>query len=644
MKIQTFGFTTTRRFAAIAILASFILSNAFAVETLRGSKVNNPVVSTVTAKYTTDLTKLGREGRIRETLNFETETARLVKVLAEGGVRQPVVVNEDKAVQEQVVEQAALRIAKGNTPAALANGSILKIETDSLFSNARTKEDIASIVNTIVADAAASKGQTILFVNELTNLVGSDAVNNTLFSAIAEGKLVMIGGSSAAAYDERNESQPEIAAYFAGILVAERDANGAMAGNVEQNDSGYRGDNVSPDLREMMANDPSGNTRVDTIIQAKDADSAVLRSLLASGQASVSDRIGNSDTLVVNLPLSAVSALSTSGTINYVSPDRPTTITGHVEDTTGAALMRSQPALNGRSSYTLDGDGIGIAVVDSGIYTSHKGFKENGNSDDNSRIVANVNFTNSNLSDTADLYGHGSHVAGLAAGNSNANSGNYRGVAKKANVISVKVLNNEGVGNTSWLLNGLQWIINNRAAYNIRVVNLSLGTTAVDTYTNDPICVKVKQLAEAGVVVIAAAGNLGKNSLGQKMYGQIHSPGNSPYAITVGASNSLGTAARNDDGMASYSSQGPTRSYYRTSTGTAVYDNLIKPDIVAPGNRLVSYKAANNRMSINNPALNLDSTNGSDSMMYMSGTSMSARSWPERPPYCSRSTQTSPRT
>jgi len=255
------------------------------------------------------------------------------------------------------------------------------------------------------------------------------------------------------------------------------------------------------------------------------------------------------------------------------------------------------------------------------LQAGHNGFK---NAQNTSRVVASVNFTNSNINDTADVYGHGTHVAGLASGSASRNSGAYRGVAPNAKLISVKVLNNQGIGNTSWLLNGLQWIIDNRAAYNIKVVNLSLGTTAVDTYTNDPVCLKVKQLAEAGVVVIAAAGNLGKNSLGQKMYGQIHSPGNSPYAITVGASNSYGTAVRSDDTMASYSSRGPTRSFYRTSIGTPVYDNLIKPDIVAPGNRLVSYKSSNNTMSQSNPALNLDGTNDNDSMMYMSGTSMSA--------------------
>src|SRR4051812_39390331 len=128
MKISIFGFTTTRRFATIAIFASFVFSNAFALDALRGD-MKSVARSSAMTKYTTDLTQLGREGRLRENLNFENETARLVKVLAEGGVRQPVIVDEDKAVQDGVVEQAALRIAKGNVPASLDGKSILKLET-----------------------------------------------------------------------------------------------------------------------------------------------------------------------------------------------------------------------------------------------------------------------------------------------------------------------------------------------------------------------------------------------------------------------------------------------------------------------------------------------------------------------------------
>ena len=130
MRMSLFGFTTTRRFAAIAILASFVFSNVFAGSMLRGDQSNVMSRSSATTKYTTDLTQLGREGRLRENLSFENETARLIKVLAEGGVRQPVIIDEDKTTQETVVEQLAIWIAKGNVPKELAGKSIVKVEMD----------------------------------------------------------------------------------------------------------------------------------------------------------------------------------------------------------------------------------------------------------------------------------------------------------------------------------------------------------------------------------------------------------------------------------------------------------------------------------------------------------------------------------
>ncbi len=539
MKMSVFGFGTTRKFAAIAILASFVFSNVFAESFRSGDQRSVVSRSAATAKYTTDLTQLGREGSLREDLSFEKETFRLINALVEGGIRQPVIVDVDPATQERVVEQLALQIAKGTVPKALADKSIVKIETEVLFSNARKAEDLANLVDSIVNDAVASKGQTILYVNELTNLIGGRAAKTNLFNAIAGGKLVIIGGCSPAAYDEEIASQAEIAGYFNGILITDNNSTAELRSNSDKDNEGYRGDNVSPDLREMMANQ-SENTRVDAIIQAKDADNPALRSLMASGEARVSDRIGKSDTLVVNLPLSAVSSLSQSGLINYISPDRPTTSMGHVEDTTGATQMRTATTAGCPASVsTCDGSGVGVAIVDSGIYAAHNGFKDSGNT---SRIVANVNFSTS--STTNDVFGHGTHVAGLAVGNSGVSSGAYRGIAPAAKIISVKVLSDTGTGSTSGLLNGLNWILTNRTTYNIKVVNLSLGTTAVDTYTNDPVCLKVKELVNAGIVVFAAAGNEGRDpSTGGKVYGGIHSPGNSPYAITVGAANTMGTTS-----------------------------------------------------------------------------------------------------
>ena len=114
---------------------------------------------------------------------------------------------------------------------------------------------------------------------------------------------------------------------------------------------------------------------------------------------------------------------------------------------------------------------------------------------------------------------------------------------------------------------------------------MSLGMPAIDSYQFDPVCQAVRRLVNAGVVVVAAAGNNGKDNTGNKVYGQIHCPGNEPSAITVGASNTFGTDTRSDDAITTYSSRGPTRSYWVDSGGTKHFDNLVKPDLVAPGNK-----------------------------------------------------------
>src|SRR5260370_34694936 len=123
---------------------------------------------------------------------------------------------------------------------------------------------------------------------------------------------------------------------------------------------------------------------------------------------------------------------------------------------------------------------------------------------------------------------------------------------------------------------------------------MSLGTPAIDSYKNDPICRAVRSLVDSGVIVVAAAGNNGKNSAGQKVYGQIHCPGNEPSAITVGAANTYGTDSRTDDSVTSFSSRGPTRSFWTDAAGVKYYDNLIKPDLVAPGNKIVAAEARHN--------------------------------------------------
>jgi subtilisin family serine protease len=568
------------------------------------------------------LTELGRKGRLRQNLNFEQEATRLIEVLGNGGKRNPVIVDQNGTYRDIIVEQLAIQIAQGTVPDSLKNKVVVKLETPVLFSNARSDGDVRVKVDAVLDHAIASHRSVILFIDELTQFVGTSRENSKFREALENGSLQVIGGSSEAAYAEYIETSKTLNALFERIDVRALDLpDRSTAANKKLNDDEFRGDNVSPDLREMMSQDPTGAKRVDTILQARDADNAALRTLLANGSARITGRIGNSDTLIVNLPLSSLQSLSASGLINYVSPDRQTAATGFVEDTTGAAQMRSQPAMDPRPAYTLDGSGVGVAILDSGIYSSHNGFK-NGST---SRIAANVGFTGASANQTNDDFGHGTHVAGLAIGSSTYNSNAYRGIASNARIVSVKVLGDDGTGQTSWLLNGMNWVLQNRAAYNIRVVNLSMSAPAVDTYTNDPVCRMVKDLVNNGIVVVVAAGNAGKDASGRKIYGRIGSPGISPYAITVGASNGFGTVSHSDDAVTSYSSRGPTRSYYVNSAGTRIYDNIAKPDLVSPGNKLISYAAMNNAIADANPQLVVNPlSNKNDRMMYLSGTSTSA--------------------
>ncbi|MBL8203231.1 MAG: S8 family serine peptidase [Blastocatellia bacterium] len=329
---------------------------------------------------------------------------------------------------------------------------------------------------------------------------------------------------------------------------------------------------------------------------------------------------GKMGLLTIEAPRTAIRHLAAERSIAYVSPNRLVTAMGHLENTTGTALIRS---LAGKT--ILDGKGIGIAILDSGIDDSHKlTWASNGHPG----VVGKQDYTGQDA--IKDRFGHGSHVASLAAGGKGLKTGTYTGIAPGANLLAVKVLNDNGQGIVSNVIAALDWCITNKATYNLRVINLSLGTIAKDSYANDPLCLAARRAVNAGIVVVAAAGNDGKNSAGQKIYGGIHSPGIEPSVITVGAANTFGTDARADDTMASYSSRGPTRGYV-TINGVRKYDNLIKPDLVAPGNKLVGARSNNpdeavdkrNRLTLDYPALSANITNKlEDRVMYLSGTSM----------------------
>ena len=375
-------------------------------------------------------------------------------------------------------------------------------------------------------------------------------------------------------------------------------------------------DRISPDLLELARDPEAGGRRVRVILQER----AGLDALPASGLGAEVKTRGRFDSLgarVVELPARLVERLSEQKGVRFLSLDRETTGFGHVTRTTGTDAVREAAGTNVSG---LDGTGIGIAVLDSGIDTGHTKFLDRSNG---LRVVVSRDFTGEGRTD--DPFGHGTHVAGIVGGNGRIARAEYVGVAPNANLINLRVLNTQGTGRVSYILAALDWVYQNRAAYNIRVVNLSLGTAAVESYRDDPTCKAVRKLVDAGVVVVAAAGNNGKDAAGQKLYGAIHSPGSEPSAITVGAVNTFGTDARSDDAVASFSSRGPTRGGWTDLLGVRRHDNLVKPDLVAPGNKVIAAAAVGNHLLANNPSLDAGvSQADARRMMYLNGTSMAA--------------------
>jgi subtilisin family serine protease len=286
----------------------------------------------------------------------------------------------------------------------------------------------------------------------------------------------------------------------------------------------------------------------------------------------------NAGLLTIEAPRTIIRQLVAQGDVTYISPDRPVQSSGHLINTTGTAQIRKSSLLT-----TYDGRGVGVAVIDSGVDTDHLLLTKLTNL---SGVVEKLSFI-TDLDGSIDAFGHGTHVASMIGGGSSVASGYYAGIAPGAKLYSLRALNEQGRGSVSNVIAAIDWCVANRAAKNIRVINLSLGAYAKDSYRNDPLCLAARRAVDAGIVVVAAAGNDGKDIYGNKIYGGIHSPGIDPSVITVGAANTYGTDARADDTVATYSSRGPTRGYTTDANGVRHFDNLIKPDLVAPGYKII---------------------------------------------------------
>ncbi len=323
-------------------------------------------------------------------------------------------------------------------------------------------------------------------------------------------------------------------------------------------------------------------------------------------------RLGLINGQVVELPNWLLKRLADSPAVESIVWDRPTS--GDMKTASITVGARSV-----REDLGYDGAGVGVAIIDSGVSNWHDDLTYQGSNSavrvvGGQRVAKFVDFVN-NRTTSYDDYGHGTHVAGIIAGNGYDSSGGRAGIAPGAHLVSLKVLNESGSGYMSDVIAAIDWAVQNKTAYNIRVINLSVGAQVTESYNTDPLTVAAKRAVDAGIVVVAAAGNLGQNRYGHPQYGAITAPGNAPWVLTVGAYSHQGTTTRIDDVMAPYSSHGPT-----------AFDYNAKPDVVAPGTGIVSLASKSSTMYLTKAPYLLAGTISTAYKPYLSlsGTSMAA--------------------
>ncbi len=376
--------------------------------------------------------------------------------------------------------------------------------------------------------------------------------------------------------------------------------------------SGTSGEVVKahPALTEYAAAHPDSSVRV---IAFKSHPNSELAALVRSLGGEVVHDLDMINAVAANLPAGAVQEFAASRLVRWVSLDGPVESSGKPQPT-----APSQPApqntyldtLNVKPVWNmgLQGQGVTIVILDSGVKSGSDFSVGLGNNqkEEQSRILYKSSFTNSSssLSEYIPATGHGTHVAGIAGGNGAASSGLYTGIAPKVNLIGLQISGSTGLSYESDVVAAMQWVYNNKAAYNIRVVNMSFNSSVESSYHTSAMSAAAEILWFNGIVVVASAGNSGLingvNSIKA-------SPAHDPFIITVGAMDEKGTISRSDDVLASFSASGST------------LNGHAKPEIVAPGRNIISVLSSTSDWSSLYPAnvVNKD-------YFRASGTSMSA--------------------
>jgi serine protease AprX len=331
------------------------------------------------------------------------------------------------------------------------------------------------------------------------------------------------------------------------------------------------------------------------------------RAVEAAG-GTVGATLGIIDGFEATVPADRIDALRSTPGIHSVTEDAALTLDStEVADTAGqsGSLHTIANEVTGASAmwdagYT--GAGVDVAVIDSGVVPVE-------GLDDASRVIhgPDLSFEAGTHLEDLDTYGHGTHMAGIiggrdstATGSYTGDSSNFVGMAPDARIVSIKVADALGRTDVSQAIAAIDWVVQHgdEDGLDIRVLNMSFGTDGVQSYLLDPLAHAAEQAWHAGVVVVVAVGNEGFGT------GKVNNPAYDPYVIAVGSNDSKGTATTEDDVVSAFSNDG---------------DGTRNPDVVAPGDKVVSLRSAGSYLDAKAPAARIG-----ERLFRGSGTSQAA--------------------
>ena len=334
--------------------------------------------------------------------------------------------------------------------------------------------------------------------------------------------------------------------------------------------------NVHPLLSKIAAENPD---RIISVFVQKADHSGKAERLVAENGGDLTKDLHIINALVAELPAQSALNMAFDPAIRWITLDAP------VENTKKGSSKKDETDTILEENYFLDtlrvrplwemglqGQGITVAVIDSGIDREKDLQVDPYKAKPDSRVIEQLSF-NSNPGQLNDASGHGTHVAGIIGGSGYRSDGLYAGIAPQVHLISLRISDDSGMAYESDAIYAMQWVLDNKDKYNIRAVNLSINSTIESSYHTSPLDAAAEMLWFNGIVVVASAGN--KSSAGE--YNTTNAaPANDPFIITVGASDERGTPDFSDDTIASFSAQSITP------------DGFNKPEIIAPGTDIIS--------------------------------------------------------